>query len=127
MDLYFPSELPEQLAFYGAGATALIGLLLFLLPAQALKLGGFSVGDVTADGYAGVRSTGGVYLGLGLSALLLAQDWLYLAVGAAMGLAALGRLISVLADRGATIRNFGLLLLQVAIAALPLGYVLGYF
>lgn len=127
MDLYFPTELPEQLAFFGAGATALIGLLLFLLPGQALKLGGFSVGEVTADGYAGVRSTGGSYLGLGLTALLLAQDWLYLAVGAAMGLSALGRLIAVIADRGATARNLGLMLLQVAIAALPLGYVLGYF
>lgn len=127
MDLYFPTELPEQLAFYGAGATALIGLLLFLMPAQALKLGGFSIGDVTADGYAGVRSTGGMYLGLGLSALLLAQDWLYLAVGAAMGLAALGRLLAAIVDRGVTARNIGFMLLQIVIAALPLGYVLGYF
>ncbi len=127
MDLYYPTELPEQLAFLGAAIVALAGLLLLVLPSVALKVGGFSVGDVTADGYAAVRSTGGMHLGLALTALLLAQDWTYLAVGAAVGLGAAGRLVAMLADRGFTLRNAVLMLLQVAIAAMPLGYVLGYF
>ncbi|MGF9694830.1 DUF4345 domain-containing protein [Rhizobium sp. 0TCS1.26] len=127
MELYFPSELPEQLAFIGAALVALAGLVLFLMPSAALKAAGFSVGVVTPEGYGATRSTGGMYLGLGGTALLLAQDWIYLAVGAAVALGALGRLISVFADRGATPRNIGFMLLQVVVSCLPLGYVFGYF
>ncbi|MCO5733601.1 DUF4345 domain-containing protein [Rhizobium sp. SSA_523] len=127
MDFYFPTEFPEQLAFCGAAATALIGLLMFVMPASALKIGGFSIGDVTADGYAAVRSSGGIQLGLALTALFLAQDWTYLALGAAMLFGSAGRLIAMVANRGATIRNGVIMLLQVAIALLPLGYVFGYF
>ncbi|WP_137129416.1 DUF4345 family protein [Rhizobium sp. FY34] len=127
MELYFPSELPEQLAFFGAAAAALIGLFLFLLPQTALKLGGFMVGEVTPDGYAATRASGGLYLGLALAALLLAQDWTYLALGAAMAMAAIGRLLSALLDRAVTPRNIVLALLQVVVGGLPLAYVLGYF
>jgi hypothetical protein len=127
MELYFPTELPEQLAFSGAALAALIGLLLFLAPSAALKIGGVSVGEVTPDGYAATRSTGGLYLGLGLTALLLAQDWTYMAVGVALATAALGRILSALADRAVTPRNVMLAILQVVISGLPLGYVFGYF
>jgi hypothetical protein len=127
MDLYFPTELPEQLAFFGAAAAALIGLLLFLMPSMALKAGGISVGEITPDGYAATRATGGLYLGLGLAALLLAQDWTYLALGAALAMAAVGRILSALLDRAVSPRNIAIILLQIVIAALPLGYVFGYF
>jgi hypothetical protein len=127
MDLYFPTELPEQLAFLGAAAAALIGLLLFLMPSMALKAGGISVGEITPDGYAATRATGGLYLGLGLAALLLAQDWTYLALGAALAMAAVGRVLSALLDRAVSPRNIAIILLQIVIAALPLGYVFGYF
>ncbi|SIQ66911.1 hypothetical protein SAMN05880590_106124 [Rhizobium sp. RU35A] len=126
MDFYFPAERPEQLAFLASALVALIGLFILALPQAALKLAGFSVGEVTASGYGATRATGGLYLGLGLTAVLVAQDWTYLALGASLLTAAFGRLVSILADRGFTLQNLALLLLQVALAALPLGYVLGY-
>ncbi|WP_377297383.1 DUF4345 domain-containing protein [Rhizobium sp. SGZ-381] len=127
MELYFPTELPEQLAFLGAALSALAGLFILLLPASALRLSGFAIGEVTPEGYGSVRSTGGLYLGLGVIAIFLAQDWTYLALGVAAAMGAFGRLFSMVADRGLTLRNGMLLLLQVVFAVLPLGYVLGYF
>ncbi|MBP2550298.1 hypothetical protein J2858_003234 [Neorhizobium galegae] len=127
MELYFPTELPEQLAFLGAALSALAGLFILLLPASALRLSGFAIGEVTPEGYGSVRSTGGLYLGLGVIAIFLAQDWTYLALGVAAAMGAFGRLVSMVADRGLTLRNGTLLLLQVVVAVLPLGYVLGYF
>jgi hypothetical protein len=127
MELYFPTELPEQLAFLGAALSALAGLLILALPAAALRLSGFAIGEVTPEGYGSVRSTGGLYLGLGLIAIFLAQDWTYLALGFAAAMGAVGRLISMIADRGLTLRSVALLLLQVVVSVLPLGYVFGYF
>ncbi|MDO1584042.1 AGROH133_08824 family phage infection protein [Rhizobium oryzicola] len=126
MDFYFPTELPERIAFIASALTAIIGLFILLLPAQSLRIAGFSVGGITGDGYGSVRSTGGLYLGLGLCAILLAQNWTYLALGASLSAAAIGRLLSMLFDRGLSPRNFALLLLQVALGALPLAYVFGY-
>jgi hypothetical protein len=127
MELYFPTELPEQLAFLGAALSALAGLFILVLPAAALRLSGFAIGEVTPEGYGSVRSTGGLYLGLGVIAIFLAQDWTYLALGVSAAMGAFGRLVSMIADRGLTLRSTGLLLLQVVVAVLPLGYVLGYF
>lgn len=127
MELYFPTEIPEQLAYLAAVLLALSGLLQFAMPQMALRLFGFTVGEVTPEGYAAIRSSGGLQLGLGLAAIFLAQDWTYLALGAASAVAALGRLISLIFDRGVTARNITHLLLQIVIAALPLGYVFGYF
>ncbi|MBT9370726.1 DUF4345 family protein [Rhizobium sp. CSW-27] len=126
MELYFPAERPEQLAFIAAALVALIGLLVLILPGRALKLAGFAVGEITASGYGATRATGGLHLGLGLSALFLAQDWTYLTLGAALLSAAFGRLVSLFADRGFTPHNIAFLLLEVVLGALPLGYVLGY-
>lgn len=127
MELYFPTEFPEQLAYLGAVLLALTGLLQFILPSAALRIFGFTVGEVTPEGYAAIRSAGGLQLGLGLTALFLAQDWTYLALGVSSAAAALGRVISLIFDRGVTARNLAQLLLQIVIAALPLGYVFGYF
>ncbi len=127
MEFYFPTELPEQIAFLASAIVGLIGLFLMVLPATALRLGGFQVGQVTPDGYGATRSTGGLYLGLPLCALLFAQDFYYLAVGVTLGFSAIGRLLSLFLDRGFVNRNLVLLLLQLVLAAGPLGYSLGYF
>lgn len=127
MEFYFPTELPEQLAFIASAVTALVGLLILVSPGTALRLGGFQVGQITPEGYGATRSTGGVYLGLPLCALLFAQEFYYLAVGVTLGFAALGRLLSLFLDRGLVARNVALLALQLLLAAGPLGYSLGYF
>lgn len=127
MEFYFPTELPEQLAFVASAIAALIGLFLIVLPGTALRLGGFQVGQITPEGYGATRSTGGLYLGLPICALLFAQDFYYLMVGVTLGFSAVGRLLSLLLDRGLVVRNIALLVLQLLLAAGPLGYSLGYF
>lgn len=127
MEFYFPTELPEQVAFMASAIAGIIGLFLMVLPGTALRLGGFQVGQITPEGYGATRSTGGLYLGLPICALLFAQDFYYLAVGVTLGFAALGRLLSLFLDRGLAVRNVILLLLQLLLAAGPLGYSLGYF
>jgi hypothetical protein len=126
MELYFPTEPGEQLAFLGAAATALLGLFVLLLPGPALRVAAFQIGEVRPEGYGSVRAAGGQYLALGLLPILLAQDWFYMVLGAALGCGALGRLISFVFDRGLTARNALLLLFQVVLAAAPLAYVFGY-
>lgn len=127
MELYFPTELPEQLAFVAAGIVALIGLFTMLFPAPLLRAGGFTTGEVGAEGFGATRSTGGLHLGLGLAALALAQDFTYLMLGIGLAFGAFGRLLSVFLDRGTTGRNLLVLVLQLGLAGLPLGYVFGYF
>lgn len=127
MELYFPTELPERLAYFGAALLALVGLFQLVLPASALRFAGFSVGQITPEGYGATRSHGGMQLGLALAALFLAQDWTYLALGASVAVGLFGRLVSLVFDRGLTVRNMLLAGLQLVIAGLPLGYVLGYF
>jgi hypothetical protein len=126
MEFYFPTELGEQVAFMGAAATAILGLLILIFPGSALRLSAFQVGDVRPEGYGSVRALGARFLGLGVLPLLLAQDWFYLATGTVLALGAAGRLVSFAADRGITGRNVMLFLLEVVLAAAPLAYVLGY-
>ncbi len=126
MELYFPAELPEQLAFLSAIAVALTGLLTMLSPALALRAGGFVTGVVASEGFGATRSTGGLHLGLGLAAVALAQDFTYLMLGCALAFAAVGRLVSLFVDRGRTARNVLMLAFQIVLASLPLAYVFGY-
>ncbi|MBW6423903.1 DUF4345 domain-containing protein [Rhizobium sp. XQZ8] len=126
MELYFPTELGEQVAFICSAATAFLGLVAFLLPALMLRLSAFQVGEVRPEGYGAVRAVGGHHLGLGLAAIMLAQDWIYMTLGIALGFAAVGRLLSWGLDRGFTPRNVAFFLLQVVLASGPLAYVFGY-
>ena len=127
MELYFPAELPERLAFLAAVVVAAFGLLTMLFPARLLRAGGLVTGEVTSVGFGATRSIGGLHLGLGLAAIALAQDFTYLMLGSALGFAALGRLLSLFLDRGRMAINTLVLIVQLTLAALPLGYVLGYF
>jgi hypothetical protein len=127
MDFYFPTELGERLAFGAAAFTALAGLVIMFAPGYAMRLFGLQPREGRRDGYAEQRSMGGFYLGFGLSAVMLAQDWIYMALGAAFAMAAFARLVSLLSDKGGTILNYLLLVVQIILAALPLGYVFGFF
>jgi hypothetical protein len=126
MELYFPTELGEQLAFIGAAATVLLGVFILLLPGAVLRLAAFQVGEVRPEGYGSVRAAGGQYVALGLLPILLAQDWFYMALGLVLAAGAAGRLVSFVFDRGFTLRNVLIFLLQVVLASGPLAYVFGY-
>lgn len=126
MELYFPTELGEQVAFICAAATAFLGLVAFLLPATVLRLSAFQVGEVRPEGYGSVRATGALHIPMGLAPIMLQQDTLYMTLGFALAFAALGRLLSWGLDRGFTPRNVAFFLLQVVLAGGPLAYVFGY-
>lgn len=124
----WPYSQGEWLGWWSALVTALFGLLLLLMPRTALRLLRLQPAAALPGAVVGeARSTvAGFHLGIGLSCLLLAQPLLYLALGACWGLAAFGRLVSIVADRGATPRNWALLAVEAVLAALPLAFVLGF-
>lgn len=125
MEFYFPTEFGEQLAFGAAAFTALIGFAVMFAPGLSLSFFGLQIKDGRREGLAEARSTGGFLLGISLAALLLAQPMVYLAFGGAIGLAAFARLVSIMSDGGNIIQNILLLVVQAALAAFPLAYVMG--
>jgi len=128
MEFYFPTERGEQLAYCAAGFTALVGLFMMFAPGLTFRLFGLQPKDGRLGGLAEARSTmGGFYLGFGLAAILLAQPMVYLALGASFAVAAFGRILAMMSDRGGVVRNLILLVVQIVLAALPLLYALGWF
>ncbi len=127
MELYFPAELGERLAFGAAAFVAVIGFVTMFAPGFALRLLGLQTRDGRASAYGEARSLiGGFYLGSGLSAIILAQPMVYFALGASFALSAFARVISMLSDRGGAVQNMLLLIVQLALATLPLLYVFGW-
>ncbi|MGG7516934.1 DUF4345 domain-containing protein [Allorhizobium undicola] len=123
MELYFPTELGEQLAFISAAITAAIGFLTMFAPGLTLRFLGLEPREGRNEGFAAMRANGGMLLGFALMAILLAQSTIYLTLGAALGLGCFGRILSILSDHGAGWRNFLLLIVFFILAALPLAYV----
>ena len=125
MEFYFPTELGEQLAFLAAVAAALIGCVVLFAPGLTLKALALTANEARPEGLGAARSVGGLIVGFSGTALLLAQPTVYLAFGAAVGLSAFARILSIMSDQGGTWRNLLLLVVQVVIASLTLAYVFG--
>jgi hypothetical protein len=58
---------------------------------------------------------------------MMAQDWIYMAIGGGFALAAFGRILSLMSDRSFTVKNLLVLFAQVLLGGLPLAYVFGFF
>ena len=127
MEFYIPTETGELAAFCAAIVTGLFGLFALFAPGTALKLAGLQPRDGSREGLAFVRSAGGFYAGLAIVALMMAQDWIYMAIGGGFSLAAFGRILSLMSDRSFTVKNLVLLFVQVLLGGLPLAYVFGFF
>ncbi|MBB3286647.1 MULTISPECIES: DUF4345 domain-containing protein [unclassified Rhizobium] len=126
MELYFPTEFGERLAYCSAAATALIGLFLMFAPGYTYRFLKLQVKEGRSEAYAEARSAGGFMVGFGLVAILLAQPMIYLALGASFGVAVFGRILSLMSDRGSVFLSLLLLVVQAILAALPFLYGLGY-
>lgn len=127
MEFTLPTEWGEQLAFAAAAFTVLLGLMMVFAPGFSLRVLGFDRPSATTAPYSEMRSSlGGFYFGMGLSAILVAQPFVYFALGAAFGLAAFARILSILSDRGNTLRNYIFLVVQIVLSLLPLGYFFGF-
>ena len=124
---YWPGTIGEWLAFLVALITIGFGVLLFFMPRLSFRILRLKTLDGKPDAIAEGRATmAGFYLGCGLSCILLAQPLLYLALGLSWAFTALGRLVSILFDGAGTRFNWLSMIFEVVLAALPLGFALGY-
>ena len=105
--------LPILAAFITTG----LGLMGLVAPKLAAKF--TSIEPVGLIGWSEIRATyGGFFLALGLSCLYLQLDTAYLVVGLAWAGAAIGRAISVFADKSTTAKNLGGIIFEGAIGSL---------
>ena len=128
MELSFPWPMSqgEWAAWGSAAVTVLFGLVLFLTPRIGFRIMRLQPRQGKPEAIAEGRATmSGFYLGVGLCCILLAQPLLYMALGFGWLFTAFGRLISILSDRGNTIRNWIFAVLELALAFLPLGFAFG--
>lgn len=128
MELAFPWPISqgEWLAWSSAAVTALFGLAMLLAPRAVLRLIRLQPVPERPEAVGEVRATlGGFYLGAGLSAILFAQPLIYLALGLCWALAAFGRFVSMLSDRGNTAYNWLRLVIEAALGGMALAFALG--
>lgn len=127
MEFSLPTETGELLAFSAAALTVAMGLFMLFAPGLTFRLLGIGSMEHRPGAIAEARSSlGGFYTGVGLFAILLGQPSIYMAMGAGFALAAFGRILSIMSDRGRNPANYPLLVVQIVLAALPLAYVFGF-
>jgi cytochrome c biogenesis protein CcdA len=127
MEFYWPVTQGEWLQWSSALVTIAFGLILLFAPRLSFRLLRLQTHPDHPEAIAEGRGTmSGFYLGLGLSCILFAQPWTWLALGLSWGFTAFGRLISMLSDRGNTPYNWIALVIEIILAALPLIAAFGY-
>ena len=124
----WPATQGEWGAWASAAATVYFGLVLLFAPRLSFRVLRLETRPDKPHAIAEARSTmAGFYLGLGLCCLLLGnQPFLYNALGFSWLFTAFGRLISILSDAGNKPFNWVALAIELVLAALPLGFVLGF-
>ncbi|RCS23632.1 DUF4345 domain-containing protein [Phyllobacterium salinisoli] len=127
MEFYWPASDGEWFAWISAAITVLFGAILFFAPGLSMKLLRLAPVNERPEAFASVRATmAGFHIGLGLSCLMFAQPFLWLALGAAWGFTLFGRLISIMSDRGNTFYNWMAVVLEFLLAAAPLLFAFGF-
>lgn len=124
----WPMSQGEWLAWSSAAATVLLGLALFLAPGISLRLLRLQPRPEKAAAIAEARGRmSGFYLGVGLCSLLLAQPLIYMTLGFSWLFTAFGRLLSMMSDAANTPYNWGVVVVELLLAALPLAFAFGFF
>ncbi|MBA8878054.1 DUF4345 family protein [Phyllobacterium myrsinacearum] len=127
IELYWPASQGEWIAWSSAGVTVFFGLILFFAPRIAFRILRLQPVPAHPEALSEARATmAGFYLGLGLCALLFAQPFLWIALGASWGFTVFGRLISMMSDRGNTLYNWISVLIELALAVGPLLFAFGF-
>jgi dipeptide/tripeptide permease len=117
ISFYWPQTNGEWLGFAVAAITLALGLMAFVMPRIAFALTRLQPRPSAPDAVAEARATlAGPFIALGLGVILLAQPLITLVLGAAWGLTAIGRLVSMLADRAFSRFNALALLFEGAMA-----------
>ncbi|PSH66958.1 DUF4345 family protein [Phyllobacterium sophorae] len=127
MELYWPATTGEWMAWLSAATTVVFGLILFFAPRAALRVLRLQTKPERPEALSEIRGTfAGFYLGLGLSALVFAQPFMWIALGVSWGFTVFGRLISMMSDRGNTLYNWIWVIVELALAAGPLLFAFGF-
>ena len=125
--LPWPTTQGEWFAWTSAAITVLFGVLAFFAPRTSFRILRLEPREDRPEAIGEARATiAGFYLGIGLSAILLAQPLLYLALGMSWAFTAFGRIVSMLSDRGNTPYNWVSLAVEALLAVLPLVFVFGF-
>lgn len=127
IEFYWPASQGEWLAWASGLTTIGFGVLLLFAPRLSFRILRLQTHPNHPEAIAEGRGTmAGFYLGLGICCVLFAQPMLWVALGLSWGFTAFGRLISMMSDRGNTLYNWISILIEIALAALPLAFALGY-
>ncbi|MDI6028289.1 DUF4345 family protein [Corticibacterium sp. UT-5YL-CI-8] len=128
MEFAFPWPLSqgEWLAWTSAAITLLFGIVLFFFPGLSFRLLRLQPRPDVPSALAEGRSImAGFYLGVGLCCILLAQPLVYLTLGFSWLFTVFGRIIGMLSDNANTPYHWLALIIQLALAILPLGFAFG--
>ena len=130
MEFAFPWPMSngEWLAWSSAAVTVLFGVLLLFAPRLSMRILRLRTTENHPEAVSEARATmAGFYLGVGLCCLLLGpQLFLYMALGFSWLFTAFGRIVSMLSDRGNTLYNWVSVVVELVLAALPLGFAFGF-
>ncbi|MEQ9246849.1 MAG: DUF4345 domain-containing protein [Nitratireductor sp.] len=95
----WPVTQGEWLAWSAAAVTIFIGLFVMFMPRLALRLFRLQPAAERTEMLVVPRAIiGGFYIGFGLAAMMLAQPFIYLALGAEWAVSFFGCVISLLSD-----------------------------
>ncbi|MBX3583895.1 MAG: DUF4345 family protein [Rhizobiaceae bacterium] len=128
MEFAFPWPVTqgEWLAWASAAVTVVLGVVLLFAPGTSFRLLRLPAKPERPEAYSVARANmAGFYLGLGLTALLLAQPLLYMALGFSWLFTGFGRIVSMMSDKANRLSNWLWLVLDFALAALALGFSFG--
>jgi uncharacterized membrane protein HdeD (DUF308 family) len=127
IEFYFPTSTGEWLAFSSAIITIIFGLMLLITPHLSLRILRLQTFADVPSAVSESRATmAGFYLGVGITCILLAQPLLYLALGASWIITSLGRIISMVLDKGNTKYNWISWPIEAGLGILPTLYAWGY-
>lgn len=129
MEFAFPWPVTqgEWLAWSSAAVTVFLGVFFLFAPGISFRLLRLAPKPEHPEGYAVARANmAGFCLGLGLSAMLLAQPLLYMALGFSWLFTAFGRIVSMMSDRASRLFNWLWLAVDIVLAALALAFPFGF-
>lgn len=123
-----PPQTPgEWLAWTSAIITIMFGLICFFAPRTTYRILRLRTVEGVPEALSESRATmAGFYLGTGILAIAFQQPFIWLVLGAGWAFTALGRLVSIVVDRGNTSFNWVSIAIEIALAVAPLAYALGY-
>lgn len=122
-----PQTTGEWLAWASAIITIVFGLICLLAPRFAFRLLRLQTRPDAPEAVSESRATmAGFYLGTAIVAILFNQVFIWMALGAAWIFTALGRLLSIVVDRGNTKFNWISVIVELLLGLAPLAYALGY-